>query len=104
MRSGLSEAFKGAACAIALGVFTPGTAQADPAACIQIDSDLQRLQCYDAVLGRTSGPTLSPEEAYGNLAELLTYSGDLAEVSMLQLDGPYHVQISLKRLKPINGG
>jgi hypothetical protein len=95
---------KGAICAVLMGFIAPDLAHANVADCMQIDSDLERLRCYDTALNRGGGPTLSPDEAYDALLQSLAYSSDLAEVTMYQLNGPCHVQVSLKRLKPINGG
>ena len=60
----------------AMACLPAGSASADPADCVGIESDLQRLACFDAAVAPATEAVSDPDTAFEHLSGLMTYSDD----------------------------
>lgn len=76
-----------------------GFASAQGQQCVAIESDLQRLGCFDTAYESSGEPALTATEAVRNLIELITYTSNDEVVTVFQAsNNPCFIDVQWKRL------
>lgn len=76
--------------------FSATLANAQAEQCVSIDSDVARLECFDAAFSSGASSSLTVEEAINNLIEITSISNDWETLDITSLDEPCTIQASWK--------